>query len=48
MDKDALSGELLFVIGASAGGIDALERLITSLPGDFAAPIVIAQHLRAW
>jgi two-component system, chemotaxis family, CheB/CheR fusion protein len=37
-------GSYLVVIGASAGGIDALERLVGSLPEDFAAPIVIAQH----
>ncbi|MGA3058334.1 MAG: chemotaxis protein CheB, partial [Candidatus Limnocylindrales bacterium] len=35
----------LVVIGSSAGGIEALSRLVTSLPADFPAPIVIAQHL---
>jgi two-component system, chemotaxis family, CheB/CheR fusion protein len=35
----------LVVIGSSAGGIEALSRVIASLPADFAAPIVIAQHL---
>jgi two-component system CheB/CheR fusion protein len=35
----------LVVIGSSAGGIEALSRLVASLPADFAAPIVIAQHL---
>ena len=35
----------LVVIGASAGGIDALSTLVTTLPPSFAAPIVIAQHL---
>jgi two-component system, chemotaxis family, CheB/CheR fusion protein len=34
----------LVVIGASAGGIEALERLVAALPGDFPAPVVIAQH----
>jgi two-component system, chemotaxis family, CheB/CheR fusion protein len=34
----------LVVIGASAGGVEALERFVASLPEDFAAPIVIAQH----
>jgi two-component system CheB/CheR fusion protein len=33
------------VIGSSAGGIEALSRLVASLPADFPAPIVIAQHL---
>jgi two-component system CheB/CheR fusion protein len=35
----------LVVIGSSAGGIEALSRLVASLPADFSAPIVIAQHL---
>src|SRR5260370_9432969 len=35
----------LVVIGSSAGGIDALSSLLATLPGDFAAPIVIAQHI---
>ena len=35
----------LVVIGASAGGIDALSRLVATLPPSFPAPIVIAQHL---
>jgi two-component system CheB/CheR fusion protein len=33
------------VIGSSAGGIEALSRLVASLPADFPAPVVIAQHL---
>ena len=35
----------LVVVGSSAGGIDALSRLVASLPPNFPAPIVIAQHL---
>lgn len=35
----------LVVIGASAGGIDALSELVSTLPADFPAPIVVAQHL---
>ena len=35
----------LVVIGSSAGGIEALSRLVADLPGDFDAAIVIAQHL---
>lgn len=35
----------LVVIGASAGGIDALLELVGGLAEDFPAPIVIAQHL---
>ena len=35
----------LVVVGASAGGIAALSGLIPTLPADFPAPIVVAQHL---
>ena len=35
----------LVVIGASAGGIDALSTLVETLPLDLPAPIIIAQHL---
>lgn len=35
----------LVVIGASAGGGEAIMSLVGSLPADFPAPIVIAQHL---
>jgi two-component system, chemotaxis family, CheB/CheR fusion protein len=35
----------LVVIGASAGGIEALTRLVSTLPEDLPVPIVIAQHL---
>jgi two-component system, chemotaxis family, CheB/CheR fusion protein len=35
----------LVVIGSSSGGIDALMTLVSTLPADFPAPIVVAQHL---
>lgn len=35
----------LIVVGASAGGIEALSVLVGTLKPDFPAPIVIAQHL---
>jgi PAS domain S-box-containing protein len=35
----------LVVVGASAGSIEALSELVSTLPQDFAAPIVITQHL---
>jgi two-component system CheB/CheR fusion protein len=35
----------LVVIGASAGGVEALLTLVESLPVGFPAPIVVAQHL---
>lgn len=35
----------LVVVGSSAGGIGALSTLVSTLPTDFPAPIVLAQHL---
>ena len=35
----------LVVVGSSAGGIEALSVFVGTLPGDFPAPIVLAQHL---
>jgi len=35
----------LVVVGSSAGGIEAISVLVSSLPKDFPAPIVLAQHL---
>jgi two-component system CheB/CheR fusion protein len=35
----------LVVVGSSAGGIGALSGMVSSLPEDFDAPIVAAQHL---
>src|SRR5262245_66204662 len=35
----------LVVVGSSAGGIEALSILVSSLAKDFPAPIVLAQHL---
>ena len=37
----------LVAIGASWGGLHAVERVLGSLPGDFPAAVVIAQHRRA-
>src|SRR5262245_4796153 len=37
--------ESLVVVGASAGGIEALGVLVGSLGQDFEAPVVVAQHL---
>lgn len=33
------------VIGSSAGGIKALSMVLAALPGDFALPVIIVQHL---
>jgi two-component system CheB/CheR fusion protein len=35
----------LVVVGSSAGGIEALSTLVSTLPAEFPAPMVIAQHL---
>ena len=35
----------LVVIGSSAGGVEALSVLVSTLPADFPAPIVLAQHV---
>lgn len=45
MAKAAPSTPQLVVVGSSAGGIEALSTLVGSLPKDFPAPLVIAQHL---
>ncbi len=35
----------LVLVGASAGGVEALSELVSTLPDDFPAPIVAVQHL---
>src|SRR5437763_7701809 len=35
----------LVIVGSSAGGVEALSVLVSTLPADFPAPIVLAQHL---
>ena len=35
----------IVVIGASAGGVEALQRLCASLPADFPASVFVTQHL---
>src|SRR6478752_544640 len=39
------AGSSLVVVGASAGGVEALTELVGTLRPAFPAPIVIAQHL---
>jgi two-component system CheB/CheR fusion protein len=39
------SPDWLIVVGSSAGGIESLSRLVTSLPDDFPVPVIVAQHL---
>src|SRR5689334_17859447 len=43
--SDEQSAPQLIVIGSSAGGIEALSTLVSTLPTSFPAPVVIAQHL---
>src|SRR5262245_54852825 len=38
------SGRDIVVVGASAGGLQALQRLVSLLPADFPAAIFIVQH----
>jgi two-component system CheB/CheR fusion protein len=42
--RSANPGDLV-VVGSSAGGIEALSILVSTLPADFPAPMVLAQHL---
>ena len=35
------------MIGASAGGLEALRIVLAALPADFAAPVLIVQHFPA-
>jgi two-component system chemotaxis response regulator CheB len=37
--------ERIVVIGASAGGVDALMRLVRDLPADFPAPVCVVLHV---
>ena len=42
-----MSGVRLVAMGASWGGLHAIETVLGALPEDFAAPVVIAQHRQA-
>jgi two-component system chemotaxis response regulator CheB len=44
MERGGAMQERIVVIGASAGGIEALRSLASALPADFPAPIVMIVH----
>ncbi|MFL5802532.1 MAG: CheR family methyltransferase [Roseiflexaceae bacterium] len=44
-EQSFASPDDLVVVGSSAGGIEALSVLVSTLPADFPAPLVLAQHL---
>lgn len=39
-----MAGRRIVVIGASAGGVAALTKVLAALPPEFPAPIVVVQH----
>ncbi len=44
-ENHELSLEPLVVIGASAGGPAAVAKILSQLPADFSAPVVVVQHV---
>jgi two-component system chemotaxis response regulator CheB len=44
-DGQALAAYDIVAVGTSAGGLAALSSILSSLPSDFPAPIVVVQHL---
>lgn len=38
-------GHMLIVVGASAGGMQALRKLVAQFPSDFPAPVFIVNHM---
>jgi len=46
-DSTGRQAKKVVVIGASAGGIDALTQVLSRLPAGFPAAILVVQHLRS-
>ena len=40
-----MPGQDIFVIGASSGGVEALQQLVSQLPGDFPGSLFVVLHL---
>lgn len=47
LSEGAVNPVELVVVGASLGGLNAVRRLLSALPDDFAPPLVIVQHRAA-
>ena len=45
VENGAVDGFELVVVAASAGGVQALTKLVSGLPADFGMPTVVVQHL---
>lgn len=43
-----MASERIVVIGASAGGVRALQALVAHLPDELAAPILVVQHIGSY
>lgn len=48
MSDQSKKYQKLVIIGASAGGINAVRQVISHLPSRFPAPIVIVQHMNSF
>ena len=46
VDKHTQVAEKVVVMGASAGGIDALKQVLSGLPADLPAAVLFVQHIR--